>query len=792
MALNFDEFQNIQQRLLKGGRLIFPDVFFQELTYMEQIVVLWKTKQNLLKAGDNITLHENEDGTVTISANEGGEEESYRIEEVAPTSGNSKAYALINATTGQQSGSTIQIPTAIKGDKGDKGDTGNGIEQVVLAEELPTGNKYRIDMTDGTFYYFTAPKGATGNQGPAGVDGFSPVAAVVPDATGATITITDENGTSTVHINNGAPGSQGAPGADGVTPDVGVNVSVGSNTGTPTATVTKSGTTAQPVFTIVFDGLKGEQGIPGSGADGVGISNISLKETTAAGNTYTITLSNGQTYDFTAPVGPQGATGSQGPAGATGSQGPAGNDGFSPIATATRTGSTVVISITDANGTTSGTVYDGVSPTITVTSITGGHHVQIVTAAGTENFDVMDGTDGSDGISPTVTVTDYTTYHHVVITSAGGSEQFDIYDGADGVGIASVTYNSQDAQGGNVYDVNLTDGTVAGQITAPKGATGSSGSVSVTPASNYGREVGSITSEGTTYNLYAGLPYPENREVVNIYTNETALGEYMQVTDINCYIPETAYAVPVQMNVWNSNNEVMFTCEMDLNVYYYDTDIAIMNSVAVVEALSPSGEYVVNIPQFTSLNGVWDTTNTLSIKPLASGGGGLTVNEYRFADMQSTSASFYQSVTTFPFAGGGTMVASAVSAKVYSRTSILETVLSGFSAAQLVTDDNYTDSGFSISFTATASVNSFNKLSINAQSFSAVDLFNDGVGPDHNIYIDNIPVVIIDNNSANYLGIMSMRVQPSSGDFNLAYTIKTNNMPIVSGHTYTIRIDCHV
>lgn len=467
MSLNFDEFQNIQQRLLNGGRLIFPDVFFQELTYMEQIVVLWKTKQNLLKAGDNITLHENEDGTVTISAGQGGEEESYRIEEVAPTAGNSKAYALINATTGEQSGSTIQIPTAIKGDKGDKGDTGNGIDSVTLAEELPTGNKYKIDMTDGTFYYFTAPKGNPGNPGEKGDDGFSPIAVVIPDSTGATVTITDENGTSSVHINNGEPGVKGD---DGTTPDVSVNASVGANTGTPSVTVTKSGTAEQPVFTLVFDGLKGEQGIPGSGADGVGISNIALKESTAAGNTYTITLSNGQTYDFTAPVGPQSTT-----PGPKGDKGDPGTDGFSPIATATRTGNTVVISITDANGTTSGTVYDGVSPTITVTTITGGHQVEIVSAGSTERFDVMDGANGNDGVSPTVTVRTITGGHQIEIVSAGSTERFDVMDGDDGVGIASVTYNSQDAQGGNVYDVNLTDGTVAGQITAPKGAQGQTG-----------------------------------------------------------------------------------------------------------------------------------------------------------------------------------------------------------------------------------------------------------------------------------------------------------------------------
>ena len=779
MSLNFDEFQNIQQRLLRGGRLIFPDVFFQELTYMEQIVVLWKTKQNLLKAGDNITLHENEDGTVTISAGQGGEEESYRIEEVAPTAGNSKAYALINATTGEQSGSTIQIPTAIKGDKGDKGDTGNGIDSVTLAEELPTGNKYRIDMTDGTFYYFTAPKGAPGNPGEKGDAGFSPIATVIPDSTGATVTITDENGTSSVHINNG---EQGTP---GITPDMSVNVSVGSNTGTPTATVTKSGTAAQPVFTVVFDGLKGEQGIPGSGADGVGISNIALKESTAAGNTYTITLSNGQTYDFTAPVGPQSTT-----PGPKGDKGDPGTDGFSPIATATRTGNTVVISITDANGTTSGTVYDGVSPTITVTSITGGHQVEITTASGTERFDVMDGTNGNDGVSPTVSVTPIIGGNQVTITSASGTNTFNVMDGAQGVGIASVTYNSQDAQGGNVYDVNLTNGTVAGQITAPKGDAASGSSVTVTPASNYGREVGSITSDGNTQTLYAGLPYPDNREVLNIFTNETALGENMQVTNITCYIPETAYDVPVQLTIWSSNNEVIFTCDMNVNIYYYDNDIAIMSSNAVTEASYPSGEYVVKIPQFTSTSGVWDTTNRLSIKPLSSGG--LTVNEYRFADMTSVTPT-YGTVSAWNFGTGSTSIASSgVIPKVHSRVSILEPELSGFKTAQLVTNENYPECGFSINFTAAASASNFNKLVISASSYTPGTLFYDGVGPDHNIYIDNIPVVIVDNNTANYLGIMSMEIQPRGGNFNLKYTIKTNNMPIVNGHTYAIRLDCYV
>ena len=39
-----------------------------------------------------------------------------------------------------------------------------------------------------------------------GADGFSPVATVTPTASGATVSITDKNGTTTANISNGAPG----------------------------------------------------------------------------------------------------------------------------------------------------------------------------------------------------------------------------------------------------------------------------------------------------------------------------------------------------------------------------------------------------------------------------------------------------------------------------------------------------------------------------------------------------------------------------------------------------------
>lgn len=72
----------------------------------------------------------------------------------------------------------------------------------------------------------------------------------------------------------------------------------------------------------------------------------------------------------TGAQGPQGIQGIQGETGPQGEQGPKGEDGtdgqdgFSPIATVTKSGSVSTISITDANGTTSANVTDGLEQDI--------------------------------------------------------------------------------------------------------------------------------------------------------------------------------------------------------------------------------------------------------------------------------------------------------------------------------------------------------------------------------------------------------------------------------------------
>lgn len=71
---------------------------------------------------------------------------------------------------------------------------------------------------NGVWQTVPAIKGTDGNpgsKGDPGADGFSPVAKVETITNGATITITDKNGTTTATILNGAKGTDGDPGPKG-------------------------------------------------------------------------------------------------------------------------------------------------------------------------------------------------------------------------------------------------------------------------------------------------------------------------------------------------------------------------------------------------------------------------------------------------------------------------------------------------------------------------------------------------------------------------------------------------
>lgn len=90
-----------------------------------------------------------------------------------------------------------------------KGDPGVGIEDIAFVREDAEGNVYRIYLTDGTSYYFTAPKGAEGEPGKNGEPG--------------------KDGTDGKDGAPGAPGTPGTDGKDGKDGTNGITPSIGDN-----------------------------------------------------------------------------------------------------------------------------------------------------------------------------------------------------------------------------------------------------------------------------------------------------------------------------------------------------------------------------------------------------------------------------------------------------------------------------------------------------------------------------------------------------------------------------------
>ena len=202
---------------------------------------------------------------------------------------------------------------------------------------------------------FSIPRGATGETGPAGADGvdgedgFSPEAYVTQNPGGATITITDASGTTAADVFNGPAG----PAA---------TIAVGSTTtGNPgtSASVTNTGTSSAAVFDFVIP--RGDTGATGQNGQDGAAATIAVGSTTTgnAGTNASVTnsgTSSAAVLDFVIPRGDTGAAGSDGA------------DGYSPTATVTQNTGSATISITDANGTTTATVYDGVTPDTSVST----------------------------------------------------------------------------------------------------------------------------------------------------------------------------------------------------------------------------------------------------------------------------------------------------------------------------------------------------------------------------------------------------------------------------------------
>ena len=147
-------------------------------------------------------------------------------------------------------------PKGEKGDPGSKGDPGPSGPTGPRGPEGPQGPQ-GIPGTAGA----PGRDGQDGRDGIDGVDGFSPTASVSKVGDTATITITDQGGTTTATITDGQDGQNGQ---DGASAGFGTcSATVDSSVGTPSVTVTASGPDTAKEFAFAFSNLKGDTGATG-------------------------------------------------------------------------------------------------------------------------------------------------------------------------------------------------------------------------------------------------------------------------------------------------------------------------------------------------------------------------------------------------------------------------------------------------------------------------------------------------------------------------------------------------
>lgn len=168
----------------------------------------------------------------------------------------------------------VDVMDGERGRQGDQGEPGarglpgaDGVSPTAKVTQTPTGATVTVTDGDGT----TTANLTNGRDGEPGVDGISPTATVEQTETGARVTITDKNGTTTANLTNGAPGlpgAQGLPGVDGYSPiatvtqtDDGAEISITDRNGT-TEAVVRNGAQGQPGVdgvspSIVVDDIPG-------------------------------------------------------------------------------------------------------------------------------------------------------------------------------------------------------------------------------------------------------------------------------------------------------------------------------------------------------------------------------------------------------------------------------------------------------------------------------------------------------------------------------------------------------
>ena len=215
--------------------------------------------------------------------------------------------------------------TAKKGDKGLKGDTGdngNGIIDIKAVEKVDKTNNWEISYTNGKKDYISVQDGDSAFE--VAVDngftwewtgeGEEPLDYGVKkwlesligkglefEWRGTELGVRVEGETEYKYVN--LKGQTGEAGRDGIN---GKNLEF-------TWRGTELGVRVQGQSAYQYVNLKGAKGDPGTngknGTDGVGIKTVTFKGTDSkGGNVYIITLTNGSTYEFTAPKGSDGAS----------------------------------------------------------------------------------------------------------------------------------------------------------------------------------------------------------------------------------------------------------------------------------------------------------------------------------------------------------------------------------------------------------------------------------------------------------------------------------------------------
>lgn len=202
-------------------RNIVPATFENALTYLEQLHVL-KDKINEiidvvnsggveLQSGDGVnisngqisakvdgeTIKFNDDGEMYSVGGGGGSSDELWY----PTLNNDGDLSWSKSTSSTPpTTQNIKGPTGPQGPQGKQGEAGQQGQQGPQGIQGETGPQGPQGI-----------QGIQGKQGETGADGFSPIATVTQTSTGATISITDKNGTTTAEIQNGSGGSYTLP-----------------------------------------------------------------------------------------------------------------------------------------------------------------------------------------------------------------------------------------------------------------------------------------------------------------------------------------------------------------------------------------------------------------------------------------------------------------------------------------------------------------------------------------------------------------------------------------------------